>query len=52
MSEDLQARYDRVLAEYEAVEDYTDRHPYPSGMNKLCRLRDELTWLRQQLGIT
>ena len=46
---ELQARYDRVLEEYDAMDRFTDRHPYPSGLDKLMSLRRELNWLKGQL---
>jgi hypothetical protein len=45
----LRARYEEVSKQYDAWNDFTDRHPYPSGMKKLLSLGRELDWLRSQL---
>jgi hypothetical protein len=45
----LRARYEEVSKQYDAVDRFTDKHPYPSGMNKLLSLGRELDWLRSQL---
>lgn len=47
---ELIARYERAVVAYNVQDDFTDRHPYPSGMKRLAELHEELDWLRAQLG--
>ena len=46
---ELQEKLRKLNVEIEALDKWTDKHPYPSGMNKLLTLCQERDSIREQL---